>query len=138
MAGRDEGSDSKLQRCAAAAGIGDELRVSASVVDRGFDLRPIPDDPGIGHGPMDVVLAEVRDRGGIESGECVPEVLPLAENSEPAQAQLKALQAELLEQRPVIGHGPAPLAVVVRLVEIVIPGPPAARASIGSDQDSLG
>src|SRR5690606_27032783 len=62
----------------------------------------------------------------VEAGERPAEGLALLQDRQPAQPRLEALEAELLEEAPVVAHRPAPLVVVVREVERVLARPPAA------------
>ncbi len=121
-----------------AAGLGDELRVAPGVVDGRGDLPAVSDDARIGHEASDVVLPELGDGAGLEVGKGCTEVLALAKDGQPAEARLEALQAQLLEQAPVIGDRSPPLRVVVRPVERVVAGPPAPGAVIGAFENSLG
>ena len=74
------------------------------------------DDPGVAEQPLDVALAEARDLLEVEPGERRSEVLALAQDRQPREARLEALEAELLEQTPVLVDREAPLCVVVGLV----------------------
>src|SRR5690606_26003970 len=64
--------------------------------------------------------------GRVEAGEGGAERLTLAEDGEPGEAGLEALQADLLEEAGVVGDRPAPLGVVVLPVQGVGGGPGAA------------
>jgi hypothetical protein len=121
-----------------AAGLRNELRVAAGVVDRGEDLRPIAHDARIGHEALDVTVIEVGDGRRVEPGERTPEVRALAEDREPAQSGLEALEAQLLEEPVVVLDWAAPLLVVVGDVQRVVARPPAARPSVEAFDDALG
>ena len=71
------------------------------------------DDARVPKQPLDVALAEARDRFGIEAGEGGAEVLALAQDRQPRQPGLEALEAQPLEQAALVGDGPSPLLVVV-------------------------
>ena len=88
-------------------------RSPAGVVEHRFDLAAVADDAGVAEQALDVGGAEARDRLGVEVGEGAAEVLALAQDRQPGQARLEALEAELLEQVAVVGRGAAPLVVVV-------------------------
>lgn len=60
-----------------------------------------------------VALVALGDGSDVEAREGRAEVLALGEDRAPAQPGLEALQAQLLEQAPVVGDGKDPLAVVV-------------------------
>ena len=66
----------------------------------------MPDDAGVVQQPADVARGEPRNAIDIEVGEGLAEVVALAEDGQPAQPGLKALQADLLEVDVLIGrHG---------------------------------
>jgi hypothetical protein len=79
----------------------------------------VADDPRIGEQPLDVAFVEARDALGIEPGERAPEVAALAQDRQPREAGLKALQTEPLVDPALVDDRPAPLLVVVALVELV-------------------
>ena len=76
----------------------------------------MPDDPGVVEEADDVAVAEGGDLLRFEPGERPPERVALAEDREPRQSRLEALQAEFLVDAAVVGQRPAPLVVVVGLV----------------------
>ncbi len=86
----------------------------------------MPDDARIAEQPLDVALVELRHPLDREAGKRLPEALAFAENRQPRQAGLKTLEGEQLEQAVVPALLAAPLLVVVRAVEPVVPAPPAA------------
>src|SRR5204862_2057878 len=102
-----------------AAELIDQLSKPARVVDRRLDLRPVANDARVAHQPFDVTRRESRDGGRIEAGERGAEVLTLAQDRQPAETGHEAFEADLLEEAAVVGHGPAPLRVVVRAVEVI-------------------
>jgi len=63
----------------------------------GLDLRPVADDPGVVQEPIDVTGFESSDRVRIEFLERLPVPLALAEDRDPRQPGLGALQREHLE-----------------------------------------
>src|SRR5690606_10402262 len=67
----------------------------------------------IGEQPPYVVLGEGRDRRDGEAGEGGAEVLPLAQDHQPRQPRLEALQGQPLEDPVVSPDRPSPLLVVV-------------------------
>src|SRR5579875_4107377 len=101
------------------------------VGDGRVDLRPVPDDAGVGEESPDVVRAERGDRGDVESGEGGAEVLALAEDRQPGQPGLERLQAEPLEHGLVAAERPAPLLVVVGEVFGAADAPGAAQPPVG-------
>ena len=66
-----------------------------------------------------------RPRATSKSANARAERLALAEDREPAQAGLEALEADLLEQAPIVADREAPFAIVIVDVERVAAGPPA-------------
>src|SRR5690349_23199846 len=86
----------------------------------------MPDDAGVFQQALHVAPAKLCNDGGIEIPEGLSEVLALAENRDPAQPGLKALEADLLEQTAVVGDRPAPLVIVIPDVEVIFTRPPAA------------
>src|SRR5688572_24922501 len=87
-------------------------------------------DPGVLQEPVDVTRGEARHAIDIEAGKRLTEVFPLAQDRQPAQSRLEALETDLLEQTTVIAHGPAPLFVVVLHVEGIGSSPPAAGHNV--------
>ena len=88
--------------------------------------------PGILQQALDIVRAERRDRLGVETGEGLAEILPLAQDRQPAQPRLEAFQADFFEQTPVVGDRAAPFAVVIGSVYSVIgAAPPAPPDTVG-------
>ena len=114
------------------AGLGAQVQDAAGVVEDRFDLAAVADDAGVGEEPGDVVRAEAAQGFGVEVGEGAAEVLALAQDGQPGQAGLEALEAELLEQVAVVRRRPAPLLVVVGRVERVVAAPAAADVAVGT------
>src|SRR3954451_12810004 len=69
---------------------------AARVRDRRLDLAAVADDAGIRQQALDVALAEAGDGVGVEAGERPPEALPLAQDRQPGQTRLEALETEAL------------------------------------------
>ena len=67
-------------------------------------------------------IVEGGNRCRIEPGERRPEGLALAQDGDPCQPGLEALEAELLEQPDVVDNRTPPLVVVVRPVQRVAGG----------------
>ena len=76
-------------------------------------------------------------RCGIEVAEGAAEVLALAQDRQPREPRLKALEHELLEEPRVVGDRASPFVVVVGDVERIGRRPPAARARRRSSQRGL-
>jgi hypothetical protein len=66
-------------------------------------------DAGIAEQAGDVALAEAGDQLRVEVGEGLAEGLALVEDRQPAEAGLEALEAELLEQAPVVADRESPI-----------------------------
>lgn len=107
-----------------------DLQEHAGVGDRRLDLPPVPDDPGVRHESLHVVLPVGGDLHGVEAAVRLAERLPLVQDALPRQPGLEALQEEHLEQPPVVPDGDPPLRVVVldvprvRRVRPAAPPPP--------------
>lgn len=107
---------------------GDQVDRAARVVDRRFDLAAVAHDAGIAEEARDVALAEGRDPVEVEARKGGTEVLALAQDRQPRQAGLEALEADLLEQPDIVGDRTAPFAVVVDGV-VGRPGPRSSGAA---------
>ena len=112
-------------------------QVNRGPVDGGLDLAAVADDAGVAEEALDVGLAEARHHRRVEAGEGPAEPLALAQDGEPREARLEALEAELLVQADVVHDGPAPLVVAVVHVARVLAGPPAAGAAVGAGAQPL-
>src|SRR5262249_51643101 len=108
-----------------------ELARALRVVDGRLDLPAVPHDARIAEQPRDVARAEAGDALEREVREHLPEPRALPEDGQPREPRLEPLEADLLEEPPVLAHGEAPLAIVVGDVEQVGPAPRAARAAVG-------
>ena len=93
----------------------------AGICDRRLDLAAVAHDRVVEEQALDVVFRELRDHLGIEARERAPEGLALAQDRQPRQAGLEALEAEPLVDAALVAHRPAPLVVVVGGVERVAP-----------------
>ena len=97
----------------------------------GREFAAMTDEARVPHPDLDLRRPEARDLPGVEVGEDPAVTLALTEHREPSQAGLRALEDQLLEQQPVIVDGHAPLVVMIRHVERVIPAPGAALTDLG-------
>lgn len=102
-----------------------KLQGAPCVLNRRLDLGPISHDARVPQERFGVTRRERSDRPDVEVMEGGSKGLPLAEDGDPGEPRLKPLEAELLEESGVGGHGEAPLAVVVAPVEVVVARPPA-------------
>ena len=85
----------------------------AGVGDGGQDLGPVAHDRGVTQQAVHVLVPETGHHLRVETGEGVPEGRPLAQDRGPGQARLEGLQAQPLEDSPLVAHRHAPLGVVV-------------------------
>src|SRR5690606_27014947 len=90
----------------------------------------MPHDARILQESLDVVVAESSHQLEVEPDERTPEVVALVQDGQPAKARLEALEADLLEQPPVVVDRKPPLVVVVVDVALVGATPPAARLTM--------
>src|SRR2546426_1105678 len=90
-----------------------------------FDFQAIANDARVSHQARDVGLAESRHFPHVEVFERLPEIVALAQDGNPAQPRLEALQCQQLEDLPIFMDRHAPLLVVILTVQRVLPAPPA-------------
>src|SRR5436190_3024806 len=76
------------------------------VRDRRLDLAAMADDARVLEQALDVRLAEAGDGLGVEPCERGPEALALAEDRQPREAGLEALEAKPLEQAALVADRP--------------------------------
>src|SRR5690606_24311288 len=100
------------------------------IPDRRRHLRPVADDPGVGQQTLDVVRPVSGNAGDVEALEGAPVPLATAQYRVPAQAGLRALQGQQLEQPRVVMQRDAPLLVVVAHHDVVV-GPVADPCAAG-------
>ena len=77
-----------------------DVQRRARVGDRRLDLQAVADDPGVGHQPRHVVLAELGHARDLEARERRAEALALAQDRDPRQPGLEGLERHPLVQRP--------------------------------------
>jgi hypothetical protein len=94
----------------------------------------VADDPGIQEQPLDLARAEPGDDLRVEALERLAEGHALAQDRDPRESRLEALQAQELEQRSFVAQRQPPLLVVVRHVERVVAAPPAARHAVVAER----
>src|SRR5215210_3328 len=101
-------------------------------------------DAGVAEQTLHVALAERGHRVDLEIRERRTEVLALAQDREPREPGLEALEHHALVEAAVVAHRPPPLLVVVALIVRRGSAPPAARAPVralpkrGHDIDAIG
>jgi hypothetical protein len=126
---RGKGPDQRRQ----AAVLLDRRHGAPGVVDRRFDLPPVPDDGGIGQHLSDLAFAETGHLLRVEPGEMLAEGFQLAKHRDPREPRLETLQGDLFEQGGVSLLGVTPLRVVVADVERVLPRPATAPHPVPAD-----
>jgi hypothetical protein len=80
----------------------------------------VADDPRVAEKTVDVPCAEARDDIRVEPRERLAERRPLAQDREPRETRLEALEAETLVDPAFGGDGAAPLLVVIREVARIV------------------
>jgi hypothetical protein len=75
------------------------------VRERRFDLRAVADDVPVPEQAVDAGVAEAREGIGVEVREGVAEGVALGEDGPPREPGLEGLQAQPLEQPPLVEHG---------------------------------
>jgi hypothetical protein len=101
--------------------------VDTRAVDGGFDFGSGTDDSGVLEEALDVFFGEFGYAFGIEVVKGRAKGVALAENGDPGEAGLEAVEHEGLPEGSAVVFGDAPLGVVVGLHEGVAFGPGAAR-----------
>ena len=96
-----------------------DIEAASRVVDDRLDLPAVADDARIGQETVDIIGPEARHRVDLEVRERGAEVLALAEDRQPRETRHEALEAELLEEAPIVRHRPPPLAVVIGPIQLV-------------------
>ena len=102
------------------------VEIDARAVDGGFNFGAGADDAGVLHEAFDVGFFEAGDFFGIELFEGGAEGFALAEDGDPGESGLEALEHEEFPEGAGVGFGDAPFLVVVGEVEWVGSGPGAA------------
>src|SRR3954453_3455969 len=102
---------------------------AAGVRDRGLDLAAVAHDAGVVQEALDVALAETGDVLRVEAGEGRAEVVTLAQDRQPRQAGLEALEAQPLVEPALVRDRASPFVVVIRVVRRIRRGPTTFRLS---------
>src|SRR5690348_3202728 len=108
-----------------------DLQIGFSAFDRALDLRPVTDDADIVHQRMDFLGVVARDLFRPEIVEGTAEIVALAQDGDPGQAGLEAIEDQLLIKRAVVVFRHTPFGVVVCDVDRVLPRPGAADLAVG-------
>ena len=101
-------------------------------VDRGV-LSRVADQRRVGERRLALLCAHLRDAGGVEKEEVIPESATLAQNRRPRQPRLEALEADPLEQAGFRDDGSAPFLVEVLPLQLGARGPGRANHAVGAD-----
>src|SRR3954452_15791478 len=107
-----------------------DLGGGPGVGDGRLDLRPVAHDAGVAEQPLDVPVGEAGNRLDAEAFERFPERRSLAQDHEPGQAGLEALEGQPLEHRVVVAYRAAPLVVVIAHIVGCGQRPWAAQATV--------
>src|SRR5262249_24333193 len=107
-----------------------DLEIGARGEHSAFDLRAVAHDTRIGHQPRDLCRAVARDFPRIEAVERAAEILALAQDGDPGEAGLKAVEHELLVERAVVELRHAPFLVVIGDVERILLGTRTAQQAV--------
>jgi hypothetical protein len=92
----------------------------------------VPHDRGVAQQSLDVALPETGNALGVEALESGAKALALAQDRQPRQSRLEALETEPLVESALVRDGAAPLLVVVGVVERVGRLPAAFYVSVTS------
>ena len=103
---------------------------------RALDLHAVAHDAGVLHQPLDLLRRVARDLLRLETVEGAAEIVALAQDGDPRQAGLEAVEHELLVERAVVVFRHAPFLVVIGDVERVVLRPRAALETVGMEQGS--
>src|SRR5262249_39228362 len=99
------------------------LEIGAGREHAALDLQAVAHDAGVLHQRLDLLRREARDLLRREAGEGAAEIVALAQDGDPGQPGLEAVEDELFEQRAVVVFRHAPFLVVIGDVERVLLGP---------------
>src|SRR5262245_1433808 len=108
-----------------------DLEIATGGQDGAFDLQAIAHDAGVLHQFLDPLRRIARNLFRIEAVEGAAEILALAQDGDPGQAGLEAVEHELLVERAVVVFRHAPFFVVIGDVERILSRPRAAGEAVG-------
>jgi hypothetical protein len=112
-----------------------QIEGPAGVVDRRPDLPFVANNPFVGEELFHFGIPITGDLLRVETIERVAEVVPLSEDGQPRKPGLKALEADLLEEKSVFCGGLTPFGVVVGAVDLGLGSPPASGHPVVSNHD---
>src|SRR5262249_2207550 len=108
-----------------------DLQIGLRACDRAFDLGAVAHDAGIVHQRVDLLGVVARDLLRLEIVESATEIVALAQDGDPGEPGLEAVEDQLLVERAVVIFRPAPFGVVVGHVERIFPWPGATGLAVG-------
>ncbi len=111
------------------------LEKRLGIADESLDFQAIPDDSSVEQQAMELTRAIVGDFFRIEIVECSPVIFPLAQDGEPTESCLGALQTKHFEQASILADRNTPFLIVVRDVQRIRGAPSAAQPPIGVPDD---
>ena len=113
-----------------------DVEIGARRAHRALDLHAVAHDAGVLHQPLDLLRRVARDLLRLEAVEGAAEVVALAQDGDPGQPGLEAVEHELFVERAVVVFRHAPFLVVIGDVERVLLRPRAALETVGMKQGS--
>src|SRR5262249_35055967 len=90
-----------------------DVQIGARRNNRALDLGAVAHDPGVRHQRRDLLGAIAGNQLWLEAIKSAAEILTLAQNSDPRQPSLKAVENQLLIERLVVKLRNTPLLVVI-------------------------
>src|SRR5258708_910609 len=108
-----------------------DLEVGLCAGDRTLDLGAIANDAGIVHQRMNFFRVVARDLLRLKVVESFAKIFALAQDRDPGQPGLKAVEDEFFVQGAVVIFRHAPFGVVIGHIKRVFAGPRAPRQAIG-------
>ena len=109
------------------------FEIGARRADRALDLGAVAHDAGVLHQPLDLLRRVARDLLRLEIVEGAAEIVALAQDGDPRQPGLEAVEHQLLVERAVVVFRHAPFLVVIGDVERVLLRPGAALEAVGME-----
>src|SRR5262245_24214287 len=110
------------------------VEIGARGEDRALDLHAVAHDAGILHQLLDLFRRVARDFRRLEAVEGAAEILALAQDGDPGEPGLEAVENELLVERAVVVFRHAPFLVVIGDVERILLRPGTAFEAVGVEE----
>src|SRR5580692_1974 len=108
-----------------------DLEIGARRAHGALDLQAVADDAGVLHQPFELRRRVAGDLLGLEAIEGAAEVLALAQDRDPGEAGLEAVQQQLLEQRAIVEFRHPPFGVMIGDVNRVLLRPGTTAQAVG-------